>query len=160
MDPELFKWFVSTVKDTAKFIHQNYAPFADWHEDDVDMYILPSVLAGTVLGVDVAGELVAIGEYWRITPKYLKLIRNIRTNDDWLNYLPSEEDRSGDGSIIFFPLAVYKQGWENCNGILTKLIAEKVKRLYPDVDGYWRWVLKDERAKFIKFKKGPEPKEE
>ena len=153
MDDATLKWFIHTVMEMAEFIKANYEPWQDWLVDDIAMYILPSVKAGTIIDIPVGGELQAIYEYWPITPKYLKMVRSVRGNDDWVNYLPSEGDRDGDGAIIFFPLAVIAKDWRDETGPSTKLCIKKIRKLYPNLRGHYRWVLKEERVKFVPYRR-------
>lgn len=152
MDPQLLSWILKTTKDFAAFTKANYEPWEDMLEDDIAMYLITSVRDGTIIPIYVRENVVAFYEYWRVTPKYLKLLRTIKGNDDWINYLPSQEDRDGDGSIIFFPLAVVDKAYRPYTGTLTNMCVDLLRKDYPDLKGHYRWVLKEERLKYVPYR--------
>jgi hypothetical protein len=144
--------FSAILRQYAKFVKENYEPWKDWHEDDIATYFIRSTREGTVVPIYVGGELVGIYEYWRITSRYLKVLRAMTGEETFP--LPEPGDREGE--ITFFPMTVIAEGWRDKTMLLSRLMQFKLQKENPKLAGVYRWVLKRRRLRYMPFREKKE----
>ncbi len=144
--------YYSLLNDIARFVKHNYEPFMEVSEEDIALMLVPSYDTGTffpiIAGSGPNADLIAFYEYWTITSEYLERLAN--ANGDGLP-LPTQGDRDGD--ILFCPIAVISQEFRGKAFNLTRIALAKLQQEYPEADGLYRWVLKEQKLHHIPFKR-------
>jgi hypothetical protein len=138
------------LRTVAGFVKENYDPWESWHEDDIAAWFLRSARDNTIIMEITGGTINAIHEYWTITPQYERILRSLRGEDF---PMPQNGDREGD--IIFFPMAIYSKKAREKGLVhnVSRLVQSELQERFPEAPGYLRWVLKNQRARFVPFKK-------
>ena len=139
------------LKAIAKFTHENYDLWQDMPIDDIALWFLRSYKEGTLLpvmiGVGERAEMIMLSEYWTVTPNYIRKLRQASGKD---LPLPGEGEREGE--LIFFPVTIINKKYVG-KVTFRKMLEEKFRSDYPEITGVYRWVLKDQRCRFMPFKR-------
>jgi len=139
------------LKSAAHFIKENYEPWKDLHEDDTVLWLIDSWKKGLIIPLLVGSldhtEIVAIYQFWQVSPDYIKTVKDGRNK---MLKLPGKFDL---GNELFCPLAVVGENWKDKGLRHSWTINQKVGAQFPSADGYHRWVLQSQRVKFIKFRR-------
>ena len=134
------------LRDMATFIKENYEPWKELPEDDILIYLTDSFQEGTLVplvgGFGELTEIIAVYQYWRVTRGY---VRRARFSDNGLP-TPTIDERRGD--IMLFPITVIGEKFRDCK--ITQLMNRKIWADFPEIEGYYRYVLRNGSIKFTK----------
>jgi hypothetical protein len=138
------------LRDMATFIKDNYEPWKELPEDNILLYLTNSFKEGTLIpligGFGEKTEILAVFQYWNVTRDY---IRRARFSTNGLP-TPTQSERSGD--IMLFPITVISERFADAK--ITQLLNRKIWADYPDIEGYYRYVLRNGSIRFVKRTEG------
>lgn len=139
------------LKHAAFFIKENYEPWKDLHEDDMVLWLLDSwnseLIFPMVVGTHDQTEIIALYQFWMVSPNYLRKVKDQR---GVALEIPNFKE---GGDKLFCPLSVIGEKWQDPRYKVSWMINQKVGDTFPEHDGYHRWVLQNQRVKFIKFRR-------
>lgn len=134
------------LRDMAKFVKENYEPWKELAEDDIMLYLTDSFNKGTLMtlvgGFGKTTEIIAVYQYWMVTRDY---VRRARFSSNGLP-TPTSTERKGD--IMFFPIMVIGESYRDAK--ITRMINRKIWKDFPEIEGYYRYVLGSGAVKFTK----------
>ena len=134
------------LRDMAQFIKDNYEPWIDLPTDDILIYLTDSFHNGTLMplvgGFGPTTEIIAVYQYWMVTRGY---VRRARFSN---NGLPTPTKDERDGDIMLFPITVINERYRDAK--VTQLMNRKIWADFPDIEGYYRFVLRNGNIKFTK----------
>ena len=131
----------------AGFAKENFEPWEDLDIEDLEQWFLQSYIEGTLLPILVGDEVVAVYEYWQVTEEYIQKAKDAEGSD---LPIPTKEER--EGTILFFPVGIVGKDYLGKGFGLTKIGVKHIHKRFPDKPGFYRWMLKGNRIRFIRFK--------
>lgn len=131
----------------ARFAKENFEPWEDLPIEDLEQWFLQSYIDGTIIPILVGDEVIAVYEYWLVTEDYVRKLKEAEGSD---LPIPTPEERKG--TIVFFPVGISGRDYLGKGYGLTKIGTKHIRKRFPDKPGFYRWMLKGNRLRFIRFK--------
>ena len=143
---------IEFLNDIAEFVKDHYDPWLNVPRDDISLWLMRTYQEGTFIpiisGSGNKGEIIAFYEYWLIKQSYVDRMKK-NTGQEFI--MPDDGERDGD--ILFIPIAVIHSDYRDKTFSLSRIVQQKFMEEFPNAPGLYRWVLKDQRLRFMPWRR-------